>query len=144
MGQLIAQLSNNGLSGNAGNRNCNDGNNKTGKGNNTSNNCNTGGSSGSGNNGSSTNTGAGGKNNPACKLSITPAQALVITAILGGTLQVDSVLVDRNQGVEIVLVGSLKQHIQKPKTELEKILDQIGSKPFDEVAKAMLGRLLQG
>jgi hypothetical protein len=70
------------------------------------------------------------------KLSITPSQALVIAGLLSGTLQVDSVLVDRNQLVQIILVGSLKR-----KTDLEKMLDQIGSMSFDEVLKAMLGRV---
>lgn len=70
------------------------------------------------------------------KISITPSQALVIGGILGGVLDVDSVLVDRDQIVQIVLSGSLKQ-----KTELEKMLDQIGTMSFDEVVKAMLGRI---
>lgn len=70
------------------------------------------------------------------KLSITPAQALVIAGIIGGVLDVDSILVDRDQVVQIVLEGSLKQ-----KTELEKMLDEIGSMPFNEVVKAMLDRL---
>jgi hypothetical protein len=67
---------------------------------------------------------------------INPSQAIIIGAILAGVLQVDSVLVDRDQNVEIVLVGSLKK-----KTQLEKLLDQVGSMPFDEVVKAWLGRL---
>lgn len=70
------------------------------------------------------------------KIHITPSQALVIGGILGGVLDVDSVLIDRNQIVQIVLVGSLKE-----KSDLEKMLDKIGSMPFDEVVKAMLGRL---
>lgn len=67
---------------------------------------------------------------------IDPAQAIIIGAMLTGVLEVTSVLVDRDQTVEVVLTGSLKK-----KTELEKLLDQIGSKPFDEVIKALLGRL---
>ena len=67
---------------------------------------------------------------------ITPSQALVITGILGGALEVDSILVNKEQEVQILLIGSLKQ-----KTPLEKVMDQIGSMPFDEVMKAMLGRL---
>lgn len=70
------------------------------------------------------------------KLSLTPSQVLVIAGILGGTLEVASVLVDKDQIVQIILQGSLKQ-----KTELEKMMDKIGSMPFDEVVKAMLGRL---
>lgn len=74
------------------------------------------------------------------KVNITPAKALVLAGILGGVLEVDSVLVDRNQVVQIVLVGSLKQEVEKPKTELEMMIDKIGSMPFEEVMKAMLDR----
>jgi hypothetical protein len=70
------------------------------------------------------------------KLSLTPANALVIGGLLGGVLEVESVLIDKDQTVQIILEGSLRQ-----KTQLEKMLDQIGSKPFDEVVKAMLERL---
>jgi hypothetical protein len=67
---------------------------------------------------------------------INPSQVLIISAMLAGVLEVTSVLVDRNQTIEIVLTGSLRK-----KTDLEKLLDQIGSKTLDEVVKAMLGRL---
>ena len=70
------------------------------------------------------------------RLEITPSQALVIAGILGGTLDVVSVLVDRDQTVQILLEGSLKR-----KTELENMFEQIGKMPFDEVLKAMLGRI---
>ncbi len=69
------------------------------------------------------------------KNAVTPSQALVIAGILGGVLEVDSVLVDKEQRVEILLVGSLRQ-----KTQLEKTFDQIGQIPFDEVLRALLGR----
>ncbi len=69
-------------------------------------------------------------------IGFTPAQISVIFGLLTGALSVNSVLVDRNQAVEIVLTGSLKR-----KTELDNILDVIGSMPFDEVLKAMMGRL---
>jgi hypothetical protein len=84
-----------------------------------------------GTNGSS---GSGGPN--ASTDGINPSQVLIISAMLAGVLEVTSVLVDRNQTIEIVLTGSLRR-----KTELEKLLDQIGSKTLDEVVKAMLGRL---
>ena len=67
---------------------------------------------------------------------MTPSQALVIAGVLVGVLQVESVLVSRDQVVDILLRGSLKQ-----KTPLEKMLDQIGGMPFDEVMKALLDRL---
>jgi hypothetical protein len=79
-----------------------------------------------------TNTnGSGSQNN-----SLTPQQLIVIAGILAGELDVLSVLVANDQHVEIVLSGSLKK-----KTQLDKILDQIGSLPFDEVVKAIIGRL---
>lgn len=69
-------------------------------------------------------------------VSLTPAQIMVISGIITDVLSVESLLVDRDQQVQIVLGGSLKR-----KTELEKTLDEIGQKPFDEVLKALLGRV---
>lgn len=69
-------------------------------------------------------------------LNITPSKALVIAGLIGGVLEVDSVLVDKDQTLEITLQGSLKQ-----KTQLDKMLEQIGGMPFDEVMKALLDRL---
>jgi hypothetical protein len=42
-------------------------------------------------------------------LGLNPSQLLVIAGIIGGGLEVDSVLVDRNQAIQIVLSGSLKR-----------------------------------
>lgn len=67
---------------------------------------------------------------------VPPSSALVILGLLTGSLEVTSVLVDKTQLVQIVISGSLKQ-----KTELEKMIDQIGKKPFDDVVKAFLSRL---
>lgn len=69
-------------------------------------------------------------------MAISPEQALVIASLLGNALRVESVLVDRNQAVEIVLTGTLKR-----KTQMDKLMDQIGSMPFDDVVKAFLQRL---
>ncbi|MFZ5643042.1 MAG: hypothetical protein ACOY46_05585 [Bacillota bacterium] len=69
------------------------------------------------------------------KLSLTPSQLLVILGLLGGVFEVTSLLVDKDQEVQIVLTGSLKR-----KTELDKKLDEIGSLPFDEVMGAIIGR----
>lgn len=69
-------------------------------------------------------------------VSLTPAEIMVISGIITDVLSVQSLLVDRDQQVQIVLGGSLKR-----KTELEKTLDDIGQKPFDEVLKALLGRV---
>lgn len=68
-------------------------------------------------------------------INITPSQALVIAGIIGGVLEVTSVLVDKDQLVQLVLSGSLKR-----KSELDKMMDQIGEMPFEEVMKAILGK----
>jgi len=69
------------------------------------------------------------------KINLNPSQVLVIAGFLGGVLDVESVLVDKQQGIEILITGSLKQ-----KTQLEKVMEQIGDMPFDQVMQAMLGR----
>ncbi|MCX7708477.1 MAG: hypothetical protein N2484_01360 [Clostridia bacterium] len=70
-------------------------------------------------------------------MTMTPSQALIIGGVLGGVFEVESVLVDKDQSVQIVLSGSLKE-----KSELEKMLDQIGGMPFNEVMKALVDRLV--
>lgn len=69
-------------------------------------------------------------------LVLSPSQAMIIGGILGGVLEVESILVDKDQDVQIVLAGSLKE-----KSELDKMLDQIGQMPFGEVYKALSNRL---
>ncbi|QEK10959.1 hypothetical protein FQB35_00435 [Crassaminicella thermophila] len=78
------------------------------------------------------------KNKDCCKTNLTPAQILVIAALLGGVLEVDSIRIDKEQEVAIFLTGSLKR--PKAKTQLEQIMDQIGCLPFDQVMKGLLGR----
>ncbi len=56
--------------------------------------------------------------------------------LLAGVLEVQSVLIDRDQIVDILLEGSLKR-----KTRLDKMLDEIGDMPFDEVLEAIMGRV---
>lgn len=85
------------------------------------------------NNGNSKNNQGNQKTN--CLPNLVPSQMLVILGLLGGVFEVDSVLIDKDQVVQIVLSGSLKR-----KTELEKMMDQLGSLPFDDVMKAILGR----
>lgn len=72
--------------------------------------------------------------------NLTPSQVLVIAAILGGVLEVDSILVDREQTVQILLEGSLKQK-ENADQELEDMLNSIGSKSFDDVVRALINRL---
>lgn len=66
---------------------------------------------------------------------MTSSQALVVLGILGGVLTVESLQIDKNQTVYIVLQGSLKR-----KTKMDKILDQMGSLSFGEVMKALFER----
>lgn len=65
-----------------------------------------------------------------------PEKTLVILGLLGGVLEVKSILIDRDQLINIVLEGSLKR-----KTKLDNYLDEIGAMPFDDVLRAILGRL---
>lgn len=68
-------------------------------------------------------------------ITLSPSAALVIAGLLTNILEVTSVLVDKNQLVQIVLSGSLKQ-----KTEMDIMIEQLGSKPFDEVMKSVIKR----
>ncbi|MDD3654232.1 MAG: hypothetical protein PHO01_08635 [Desulfotomaculaceae bacterium] len=68
--------------------------------------------------------------------SLTPAKLLIVAGLLCGALELKSISVDRDQIVDIVLQGSLKR-----KTKLDKMLDEIGQMPFDDVLKAVLGRV---
>lgn len=67
--------------------------------------------------------------------SLGPDQILVIAGLLANVLEVESILFNKNQTIEIVLTGSLKR-----KTELDTMLDNIGSMSFDEVISAILSR----
>lgn len=70
------------------------------------------------------------------RLPLTPQQLLVILGLLSGALEVTSVLVDKDQLVQFVLTGTLKRP-----TRLDKMLEEIGRMPFDDVLKALLDRL---
>ena len=48
-------------------------------------------------------------------------------------MEVNSILIDREQQVEIRLVGSLRR-----KTEIDRMLEGIGSCTFDEVMRALI------
>jgi hypothetical protein len=63
-------------------------------------------------------------------VNLTPSQILIIAAFLTGVLEVNSVLVDKQQDIEIVLTGSLKR-----KTQSVQIMEGIGGVPFDQVIK---------
>ncbi len=65
---------------------------------------------------------------------IEPADILVISALVTGALNVDSILVSKDQIVQIVLSGSLKRP-----TELDKVMEEVGKAPFEQVIKSLLG-----
>ncbi len=73
-----------------------------------------------------------------CNTNLSTSQLLVIVALLAGVLEVESITIDKNQVVDIILSGSLKR--PKAKTQFEQIMDQVGSLPFDQVMKNILGR----
>jgi|GEM_PF-1136362 len=68
-----------------------------------------------------------------CRPPLTPSQLLVIAGILGGVLFVDSIQIDKDQTVNIVLTGDLKQ-----KTQMDHIMDQVGKMPFGDVLSKVL------
>ncbi|WP_347490776.1 hypothetical protein [Desulfoscipio sp. XC116] len=70
-----------------------------------------------------------------CPISLTPSAILVLAGILGGVLNVNSILIDNSRQVQILLTGSLKR-----KTEIDKMLDAVGCKTFDEVVGAIVDR----
>lgn len=69
-------------------------------------------------------------------LGLNPSQLLVIAGLVGGVLQVQSVLVDRDQAIQIVLAGSLKR-----RTQLDMVMEQIGKMPFDQVMAAIMNNV---
>lgn len=73
--------------------------------------------------------------NKSKKPVLATSQIIVITALLANALDVTSFLVDKNQDVQVVLTGTLRR-----KSQLDKIMDQVGQHPFDEVMKAFMGR----
>jgi len=72
------------------------------------------------------------KDEPNC-VNLTPAQLLIIAGFLTGVLEVFSVTVDKDQNIQILLEGSLKQ-----KTPLEEVMEQVGRLPFEEVIQAII------
>ncbi|KAB2953096.1 hypothetical protein F9B85_07485 [Heliorestis acidaminivorans] len=68
--------------------------------------------------------------------TIKPEVALVILGLLSDSLQVNSIVVNRDQTVQIVLDGSLRR-----KTSLDNALDFVGQRSFEEVMRAFLKRV---
>lgn len=76
------------------------------------------------------------KNNTKCGPNLNPSEILVIAGLISGALEVSSVLLSRDQIVEVSLVGSLRRQ-----TQLEQIMEEIGKLPFDEVMQAILNSM---
>ncbi len=74
---------------------------------------------------------------------MTAENALVILGLLTGVLEVENIVIGRDQTIQIVLEGSLKIKTKttRKKTEMEALFDMIGSMPFDYVIKTLLERL---
>ncbi|MBM7600248.1 hypothetical protein JOC34_002639 [Virgibacillus halotolerans] len=69
------------------------------------------------------------------KYKLSPQQIAVITAILFNVLEVNAVLIDKDQLVEVSLIGSLKR-----KSRLDKLLDEISDMPVKDVWNALNDR----
>ncbi|QSZ28019.1 hypothetical protein ACETAC_03945 [Aceticella autotrophica] len=66
-------------------------------------------------------------------IEITPSGLLVILGLLLGVLTPESVIVDRNQCVQIVLMGSLKK-----KTDIGEMLKNANVISFDDMMKFLI------
>lgn len=66
---------------------------------------------------------------------LTPQQLAVITALLSNALIVDSVLVDKDQAIQIVLSGSLRR-----KTKADKLLDEMSDITIGELLDSISNR----
>jgi len=81
--------------------------------------------------------GSGSKQINKKKVSVlTPPKVLVILGLISGVFEVGSILIEHDQAVQIRLDGSLKRP-----SKLDKCLDEMGAMPFDEVLRAIVGRL---
>jgi hypothetical protein len=76
------------------------------------------------------------KNSITGGIQLEPQKILVILGLLAGVLEVTSVTVSKDQIVEFVLSGTLKRP-----TRLDKMLDEIGKMPFEDVMRAVMERL---
>ncbi|WP_052144838.1 hypothetical protein [Halalkalibacter okhensis] len=66
---------------------------------------------------------------------LTPNQIAVITAILTNALSVQSILVDKDKTIQVLLEGSLT--VQK-KSELDKLIDQVRDVPVGDFLSSLL------
>lgn len=66
-------------------------------------------------------------------ISLNASQLLVVAGLLTGVLDVESILVSRDQTIDIVVTGTLRR-----RTQLDKIMSQVGQLPFDQVMKSII------
>lgn len=66
---------------------------------------------------------------------LSPQQLAVITALLSNALKVDSVLVDRNKDLQIVLTGTLRR-----KTKTDKLLEELEEINIGDLLDAISNR----
>ncbi|MFL1676224.1 hypothetical protein [Paenibacillus dendritiformis] len=81
-------------------------------------------------------TGGGNKKNGKKKSSpskLTPQQIAVVVGLLANVLEVDSVLIDRNQTIQIVLEGSIRK-----KTKADRIAEELNEISVGELIEAIL------
>lgn len=66
---------------------------------------------------------------------LSPQQLAVITALLSNALKVDSVLVDRNKDLQVVLTGTLRR-----KTKTDKLLEELEDINIGDLLDAISNR----
>ncbi|WP_413379646.1 hypothetical protein [Alkalihalobacillus sp. 1P02AB] len=69
------------------------------------------------------------------KYKLSPNEIAVITALLTKALTVQSILIDREQTVQILLEGSLKK-----RSELDKLIDEIRDVPIGDFIASLLNQ----
>jgi hypothetical protein len=73
------------------------------------------------------------KKNPNGFGNLSPLQITVIAALLANALTVESILVDKDQRIEIVLEGSVKK-----KTRLDKLLNELNNYSLGDILDSFL------
>ena len=63
------------------------------------------------------------------------SEVLIIVALITGTLKFAGIEIDRRQNVFVILSGSLRK-----RTKLDKMMDEVGQQPFEQVLATLLAR----
>jgi hypothetical protein len=75
------------------------------------------------------------KSTPPLLSQLTPQQIAVIAGLLADALSVDSVLVDKDQNLQIVLTGSLRR-----RSKLDQLLSELEDTSLGEIFDALSNR----